>query len=443
MIKYTKILIYGVCVMLLQIWEIIVNITEPLFLFFILNKKLELRKNSLPFAILGMLVIAAVTTVMNKVGLDFLPTILVCYAEYICFAFLLFKGNPWMKIMWSTLYVFSVVSANMIVAPVLIAFSSAAQFFSQTFFRFIPTFSYVLLNGFIVFLIIRFNETDRYIPDYIKISIVALALIGCTSLYLLMNHIVVLSEHGMQVWIGVILSSTILLLILALLFFMDRISRSAKRMNDQQVELARANSELEYNAQVSAVINTFREIKHDYVSHITAINAYAQAENWDALKKYLSDFNDEYGVEKYFISTGNRTFDAIVTSKALICSGKGIDFDFTALLPPALPFSDMETAALFGNLLDNAINAQESVETKKYIQLEVQTKGKMLSIRVVNSSDGNYRYVKGELATSNSDRVTHGLGLKRIRSIAETHGGNLTLSPEDDKFTAIVIVPLE
>ena len=429
--------------MLLQIWEIIVNITEPLFMFLILYKKLELKKNALPFAIAGILVIAAGTTVMNKAELDFLPIILISYAEYICFALLLFKGKVWMKVMWSTLMVFSVISANMTLTPVFIAFSSAAEVLSPSLFRFIATLSYVLLNGFIVFLIIRFNETDRYIPDYIKISVVALALVGCTSLYLLMNHIVTLSEHGMQVWIGIVLSLTILLLILALLFFMDRISRSAKKMNDQQVELARANSELEYNTQVTAVIDTFREIKHDYVSHITAISAYVRDENWDALRKYLSDFNTEYGVEKFFVSTGNRTFDSIVTSKALICSGKGIDFDITALLPPVLPFSDMETAALFGNLLDNAINAQESVEAKKYIQLEVKTKGKMLSITVVNSSSGNYRYVKGELATSNRDKTTHGLGLKRIKSIAETHGGNLTVTPEDDRFTARVLVPLE
>ena len=103
----------------------------------------------------------------------------------------------------------------------------------------------------------------------------------------------------------------------------------------------------------------------------------------------------------------------------------------------------METAALFGNLLDNAINAQDAVQGKKYIQLEVKTKGKMLSITVINSSSGNYRYAKGELATLNKDRATHGLGLKRIKSIAETHGGNLTVTPEDDRFTARVLVPLE
>ena len=429
--------------MLQEIWEFIVNITEPLFMFFVMYNKLKLRKNALPFALLSILLCAGVTTLVNKLGIDYLPCVLIVFVEYLTFAFAFFKGTLGMRALYSALSIFALVAANMTVAPLVMALSSSAEMLSPTLLRVVAQIFYVALNGFLTWLIIRFNEKDRYIPNYIKISVVTLTLIGCASLYLLMNHIILLAEHGMSLWIGVVLSATILLLTVALFFFMDRISRAAEKMNNAEVELTRANAELEYNTQVSAVIDTFREIKHDYASHITALAAFAHDENWDALKTYLSDLNESYGIEKYFSNTGNRTFDSIVTSKALICSNRGIDFDITALLPPELPFSDMETAALFGNLLDNAINAQESVDAHKYVSLEVKTKGRMLCITVKNSSCGNYRYEKGELATSNRDKTTHGLGLKRIKSIAEAHGGSLTLAPEADCFTATLLVPLE
>ena len=92
----------------MQIWEILINITEPLFLFLILQKKLVIREKALPFAVLGILVMAALTTLFNKVGLDYLPTVLITFAVYVCFASCIFKGTIWNKAMWCTFMILSI-----------------------------------------------------------------------------------------------------------------------------------------------------------------------------------------------------------------------------------------------------------------------------------------------------------------------------------------------
>lgn len=429
--------------MLLQIWEIVVNISEPLLFSLLLRKKLEIRSGYLPFAIFGIIIAAGITTALNLFSIDFLPTVIIGFTVFFLYSVIFFKGSIWKKAVWSAIMIIIIIVSNTIDTDIFLLVTGKTSFLESSGIRFAYTLTYMIFNAIIVLLVSKVDTDKRYLPLYIRISIVALCLIGCVSLYLLMDHIVLLVERQMSTGICVILSAAMIIYIIYLLVFMDMISRSAKKMNDAQVELTKANAEAEYNTQVSAVIDTFREIKHDYASHITAIAAYANDENWDALKKYLSDFNAQYGIEKYFISTGNRTFDSIVTSKALLCSSKGISFDTTVLLPPVLPFSDIEIAALFGNLLDNAINAQDSVEANRYIFLEVKTKGKMLCITVKNSSGGIYKYNKGELVTSNADTASHGLGLKRIRAIVTGHGGSFNVSPEADSFTARMLVPLE
>jgi sensor histidine kinase YesM len=140
--------------------------------------------------------------------------------------------------------------------------------------------------------------------------------------------------------------------------------------------------------------------------------------------------------------TGNEVLDAILTGKCLYCAEHGITM--TAVADGhALDFmSVMDLSALFGNALDNAIEAAEQVPDpeQRLIVLSVSQQKGFVKMQVRN------RYQSGETitslpATTKRDKRYHGYGLKSIRSTVEKYGGSVAVHGEDGWFELGVLIP--
>lgn len=82
----------------------------------------------------------------------------------------------------------------------------------------------------------------------------------------------------------------------------------------------------------------------------------------------------------------------------------------------------IDTGILFGNLLDNAIEAAENTVTK-HVSLMVQIKGEYLSILVSNSIDSSVLEHNQQLNSSKTDKELHGIGLKSVKTVVEKYAG--------------------
>ena len=98
---------------------------------------------------------------------------------------------------------------------------------------------------------------------------------------------------------------------------------------------------------------------------------------------------------------------------------------------------------MFGNILDNAIEAVSRLEKeKRIITLTATERGGVICIREDNWYDGNLRFSDGLPATTKTDEPGyHGYGVKSIRHIAEKYGGSLNIDTEGNIFRLLVILP--
>lgn len=137
--------------------------------------------------------------------------------------------------------------------------------------------------------------------------------------------------------------------------------------------------------------------------------------------------------------------DVILTTKERTCADRGITF--TAVADGSLlnNMSSMDIASLFGNALDNAIEATSKLPNadQRLIKLALYAQNQFTVIRIENyydsrlkkDADGNLR------TTKRDDRHRHGFGVKSIRHIAQQYGGEVTIRTEDHWFVLTVLIP--
>lgn len=154
-------------------------------------------------------------------------------------------------------------------------------------------------------------------------------------------------------------------------------------------------------------------------------------------RKALDELADAVDIYDSSVDSGNRALDVILTEKRLLCDQRGIELTCMAD-GGALSFLDSsEIYALFGNILDNAIEAVDRMPAQagRDITLVVRRQGSMVSIHEENRCAQAPRFRDGLPVTTKTDSPGyHGFGMRSIRSIVEEHGGVLTVGAEDGLF---------
>ena len=158
---------------------------------------------------------------------------------------------------------------------------------------------------------------------------------------------------------------------------------------------------------------------------------------------YLEKMEREIRVYETQNKTGNQILDAVLTNKAMICQNKEIELKFI-VDGGALSFmEDMDVSALFGNMLDNAIERAEKQQEKqkRLIWLYVTKEKQFVRIRTENYCDEKIRFKNGMPVTTKKDRRLHGYGMKSIKSTVEKYHGSVVAAQENNWFELKILLP--
>lgn len=192
------------------------------------------------------------------------------------------------------------------------------------------------------------------------------------------------------------------------------------------------------------VDNMYRQIRgwrHDYRNHIQTMKAYAAAEDWDAIKRYLDLLDDDLTTVDTVIKTGNPMTDAILNSKISLAKSKNIQVIADADIPLTLKSSEIDLCCIIGNLFDNAIEASLKLpEDRRMIRVYMDMRNTQLYISFTNLTAGKKLKKEGKLFRSTKGKG-HGFGLVRIDAIVERLDGYISCNSEDGAFTTEILLP--
>ena len=184
--------------------------------------------------------------------------------------------------------------------------------------------------------------------------------------------------------------------------------------------------------EVNNIYQIMRGWRHDYHNHLQNQIPEAQA----YLNELEQDLDDIYEL----VDSGNLNVDAILNSKLSMALKKDIALDYKATVPPKLKVTDLDLCVILGNLIDNAMEACETVESGRFIRLYIGVFKQQLYISLSNATSEGVRKLDEEYITHK--RGNHGHGLKRINLEVEKYGGYINRKNEPGIFVTEIMLPL-
>lgn len=182
-----------------------------------------------------------------------------------------------------------------------------------------------------------------------------------------------------------------------------------------------------------------RQLIHDMKNHLLALQTMEKERRWEELHDYLEEISREVYSGSTKCWTGNTMIDLILNSKKVQADSEGIEFSIETNVIGEISLTDRETISLFGNLLDNAIEACEQVQTgKKWIDLKIRKQQGLFYIEVENSMERRPEERKNQLISRKKDSGVHGYGLKNVRQIVDKYDGTYFYEIREKSFITII-----
>lgn len=144
------------------------------------------------------------------------------------------------------------------------------------------------------------------------------------------------------------------------------------------------------------------------------------------------------------IQTGNRALDVILTEENLKCYQKDVRLSCMADGKAIAFMEETDIYILFGNMLDNALEAVLKLpeKDKQNITLTVIRQGCYVKVHCENYVNQLPELQDGLPMTSKADKQIHGFGVKSIRLLAEKYAGMISIMPTEDTFSIDLVFPV-
>lgn len=160
-------------------------------------------------------------------------------------------------------------------------------------------------------------------------------------------------------------------------------------------------------------------------------------------EKLLNEMERAVDAYDAVVKTGCETLDVILTERSAACAAKGIGFTCMADGTGLSGIEPGDLYALFGNAMENAIEAVEKLQepAKKQISLTIRRIKGFSSIRLQNYTVGPLVLAEGLPITTKNSNTDHGFGVKSMRLLMEKYGGEMEFGQEGDVVELYILLP--
>ena len=273
-----------------------------------------------------------------------------------------------------------------------------------------------------------------------KVLLCGMVIFDCT---LVMDRLLPLYEPIYSGWFLEI-SSLCLVLLIGAVILREIYSRSVTNLVlEESIRLTRQNlamQEEQHQAMMEAIACE-RTFRHDLRQHISVLHEFADADDIQALKSYFTEMEGRLPEKLAGVFCENAAVDAIIRHYEERAKAAGVEFTAAVQAGSELPISDVDLCVVFGNCLENALEAcKRQKDSQNYIRVNAGVSVGVFAITVENSFGGTVqRNGDGFLS---SKRPQTGIGTASVQAIARKYGGMASFKTDGTAFCVSVVLHL-
>ena len=227
--------------------------------------------------------------------------------------------------------------------------------------------------------------------------------------------------------------SCIWLMCLIMYFVVQQMSKD----NQTKLEYELMKEKEKYSKESMEIIKRsneeLREFKHDLKNYLLPLQEAMETMPQSEMAKVWEKINQKIEGVQTLIQTGNSYVDSMINTKITLARSEKVDVKCT-ILSKMEGIDDLEFCSVFGNLMDNAIEAERKVIEKKEIIIFVEEKMGYLRLEIQNKIEKSVLNENSSLNTTKKDTSSHGIGHKSIKRTMQKVGGALKYYETGDLF---------
>lgn len=236
--------------------------------------------------------------------------------------------------------------------------------------------------------------------------------------------------------------SCIWLMCLIMYFVVQQMSKD----NQTKLEYELMKEKEKYSKESMEIIKRsneeLREFKHDLKNYLLPLQEAMETMPQSEMAKVWEKINQKIEDVQTLIQTGNSYVNSMINTKITLARSEKVDVKCT-ILSKMEGIDDLEFCSVFGNLMDNAIEAERKVTEKKEIIIFVEEKMGYLRLEIQNKIEKSVLNENSSLNTTKKDTSSHGIGHKSIKRTMQKVGGALKYYETGDLFCAEAVFPIK
>ena len=296
--------------------------------------------------------------------------------------------------------------------------------------------------GIFIFFRDRLKGIKRYMTTRIYLTTDILCMAAFTAILAAIifpsdydREINAASRFTYQPKVGYLIVAASIISILASLVLMQRMTESVK----EQMQLQAEKIKTEYYQTLLEQQERTRKLVHDINNHFQMVEGYLREKNIDEAVSYLARMKESLpaGTGRKFCS--DSAVNALLNSRYTRLLEMHADVHFNIDIGNMTGIEPMDLCTLFGNILDNAIEALEQVgEERRTVKLQARCEKGLFTVSAVNSKVNGIVEQDGHILTGKDEKDVHGYGIENIKEITCRYGGKMEISYTEDEFSILV-----
>lgn len=332
----------------------------------------------------------------------------------------------------------------------LMTFFAPDFFAHETFFRnlsilaiFSKTIYFFIFYGFAHF----FRDKDS-LDDSANRTTLFLLFVPASSLCVMLTVFAIFRHSQFPVYLDWLASfSAVLMLLVNILVF--AINNHTQRRNaaftDLQLLLQKEYDATLYYKMLSQQTENQNILIHDIKKHLQSISLLNERGESTKVAEYINALVNSSDLQNSVTLCANDTLNAILCRYQMQCKSNHISFVADIRSNTLGSLTDNDMTALFCNLLDNAMEAADSIPNASIeISVSKRKDTPLTIITVINSCRNNPLTKDGKIiSTSKPDKRRHGYGIKSIEKIVDRYNGNMQMYFEESTSSFHTIIALK